>query len=84
MSVRTAPAPDAVKSALKATGWKTRAYLIGGLIGLGLGLLSAYLFIRASEESASGEPLKVRTGDAMKASLAILALIRQIAEMGGK
>jgi hypothetical protein len=84
MSVKTTPAPDAIKSALNAPGWKTRAYIVGALIGIALGLLSAYLFIRASEESAGGAPMKVKTGDAMKASLAVLALIRQIAEMGGK
>ncbi len=77
--------PPGVAPASPGANWKTRAYLIGIILGLGLGLLSAYLFVRAAEENSSGKtPQKIGTGDAMKLTLSLLNLIRQIAELGAK
>ncbi|GAB4572098.1 MAG: hypothetical protein Kow0077_10610 [Anaerolineae bacterium] len=94
MNTKTRPATDtytasdnggpAVKPAGELLGWKTRTYLIGAVLGLLLGLLSAYLFVRAAEESSGGQPKKIKTGDAMKMTLSILTLVRQIAEIGSK
>ncbi len=65
--------------------WKTQIYIIGAVVGLLLGLLSAYLYVRAAKENSRAEkPKKVSTGDAMKLSLSLLTLIRQIAELGAK
>lgn len=80
------PTPtQAVEPGNGGMSWKTRAYLIGAALGLLLGLASAYLYIRAAGENASkSEPGRIRTGDAMKLTLAILGLVRQIADLGGK
>lgn len=65
--------------------WKTQVYIIGAVVGLLLGLLSAYLYVRAARENSRVDrPKKVSTGDAMKLSLSLLTLIRQIAELGAK
>ncbi len=78
-------AREAVAPASGGINWRTRAYFIGAILGLLLGLLSAYLYIRASEEHrGNNSAQKVKTSDAMKLALAILALVRQIAELGGK
>jgi len=61
--------------------WKPKTYAIGGVTGLFLGLLSAYLFARASEESENG-PQKVKTLDIMRLSVALLALVRQVTALG--
>ncbi|MBN1966882.1 MAG: hypothetical protein JW910_19675 [Anaerolineae bacterium] len=78
-------APSAVAPAAPDETWKRQAYLIGAAIGLVLGLLSAYLFVRAAGETTDqSKPYRVGTGDAMRLTLAVLGLVRQIAELGGK
>lgn len=84
MTVKHNASTEQVTPATGGLSWKASAYLIGALIGLFLGLLTAYLYVRASEESASKGPTKIKTGDAMKLSLALLTLIRQITEIGSK
>jgi len=77
---------QAVAPAAAGMSWKTQTYLIGAAVGLLLGLLSAYLFVRASQENAKFDqmPQKVKTGDMMKLTLSVLALVRQITEMGNR
>ncbi len=58
-----------------------QSYVRGSLIGLTVGILAAYLYNRAVEESGSGDS-KVNAGDIVKVSLAVLALVRQITELG--
>ena len=61
--------------------WKTRTYIVGWLLGTLLGLLSAYLFVRsAEEENNSPDEVSLSVGTMLSLSLAILGLIRQIAE----
>lgn len=84
MSVAPATNAEAIAPASNGTNWKTRTYLIGAAVGLLLGLLSAYLFVRASSESPSAKPKQVKTVDLMKMTLAVLGLVRQFAELGGK
>lgn len=84
MSVTAESVKEAVNPAKGGMNWRTRTYIMGALLGLLLGVLSAYLFVRASEEDLNDAPKKIRTGDMMKMSLAVAALVRQIAEMGGK
>jgi hypothetical protein len=65
--------------------WKTKAYLFGTLVGTVFGVLSAYLYTRAAEEDVrgGGKPSRqIQTGDLIGLSLAMLAIIRQIAELG--
>ena len=73
----TTPQPD--------PGWQSRIYLIGGAVGVLLGLLSAFLFVRSSQE-ARGEtaPEAPSTGDAVRLGVAQLGIVRTIAEWGQK
>jgi hypothetical protein len=66
------------------SGWKRRTYFNGAMIGLLVGTLGAYLYARAAEEDAerNGEPTKMATGQLLSIALAVLSLIRQIAESG--
>ena len=65
--------------------WRNRAMLAGGIIGSLIGVSAAYLYVRASEEaSESGSPKSLKTGDAVRVGVALTALVRQIAELGGR
>lgn len=66
----------------EAEAWKSRTYLVGGAVGLGLGLLSAYLFARSAQENnPDAAPAHVGTGDILRIGLATLTLIRQVADL---
>jgi hypothetical protein len=65
--------------------WRTRTLLTGGIIGSLIGVSAAYLYLRAAEEaSEDGSPRPLATPEAVKLGMALLALVRQIADMGGK
>ncbi len=67
------------------SNWKNRMYINGLFVGGLIGLLGAYLYARAAEEDADrngGLPNKLQTGQILSIALAILSLIRQIAESG--
>jgi hypothetical protein len=61
--------------------WKTRFLLGGAAVGAALGVITAYLLARTSEESLGGPPA-ITTGDALKASIGIIGLVRSIASLG--
>ncbi len=60
--------------------WKTKALLLGGLIGALTGVGAAYLFIRQAE--ISGQQPKLGTGEGIKLGLGVLGLLRRIGELG--
>jgi len=64
--------------------WRSRTILTGGLIGAVLGLFSAYLYVRAAEEThETGQaPEAPETRDAVKLGVALLTIVRTIAEWG--
>jgi hypothetical protein len=65
--------------------WKPRTYTLGALVGAAFGFLAAYLYARAAEEDAErsgGKPKPVGTGEMIGLGLAVLALIRQVSELG--
>ncbi len=68
----------------QSENWKSTTYILGAAIGTLFGLVSAYLYTRAAEESAErqGKPERIPTGQLIGISLGLLGLIRQIAEMG--
>ena len=62
--------------------WKPRVYLSGGLFGLLVGLMAAYFYARASEESTPEKPARIKTMDALKLGVSLLALLRQVTDLG--
>ncbi|MBN1565978.1 MAG: hypothetical protein JXA10_19215 [Anaerolineae bacterium] len=74
---------DQVPSVQNAN-WKSQVYLIGGLVGIVAGLLAAYFYARASEESGKDGPGPIKSMEALSLAVAMLSLIRQITDLGGK
>jgi hypothetical protein len=63
---------------------RTQAYLVGAAAGLLFGLISAYMYNRASTDYGPMQDgrNRVQTGEVLGLGLALLAVVRQIAEMG--
>ena len=64
---------------------KARIVIAGAALGAALGMLSSYLYTRAAEENdgaEAGAPNTISTGQALALVLAILGIVRQIAELG--
>ncbi len=77
--------PDGVQSQDSLQARKSRIIVSGAIIGAALGALSSYLYARSAEENGNAEagaPGSVSTGQALALLLAILGLVRQIAELG--
>ncbi len=66
------------------TNWRFRVYLVGGLTGLVVGLLSAYFYARVSEENGTGNPGRIKTMDALKLAVSLLSVVRQITDLGAR
>lgn len=61
--------------------YRARVLLIGGAVGTVLGLVSAIMYLRASEEVHGEEaPHAPEAGDAVKLGVALLGIIRTITE----
>ena len=61
--------------------WKTKTYIIGAVAGAIIGLGTAFLLVRSSDERVGGPP-EVSTMDALKISVGIIGLARGIASLG--
>ena len=71
-------------SQVETTGnWKIKTILIGTLLGALIGLATAYLLARTAEENQDGPP-KIKTGDALKAGVNIIGVVRGIAALAGR
>ncbi len=71
---------EAGSAELEAAGpldWRTRAYVVGGLVGAIVGIGAAYLYVNAAESQEDAPDLK--PGEAVGIGLAVLGLLRQIA-----
>ena len=68
------------------SNWKRTVYVLGAAAGSLFGLLSAYLYARATEENVEraggGKPQPVPTRHLISLALAALGLMRQISEIG--
>ena len=62
--------------------WKSQVFIVGGVTGLLLGLVAAYFFARASEETGANGPSEIKTMDALKLAVSVLAIVRQITDLG--
>jgi len=63
---------------------RPQTLLMGAAAGLAFGIATAYMYLRASEESArlGAVGTRVKTGEVVGLGLAALAIMRQAAEMG--
>lgn len=67
------------------TDTRQQVYVLGGIVGLLFGLISAYVFNRAAHDTTNPMEAgltRVKTGDIITLALAAIALVRQIAEIG--
>lgn len=68
---------------LPETSIRTRALVVGGVLGLVVGLLAAQLYARAAEENGQESP-KIGTMDILRLTIALVAIVRQITEMASQ
>ena len=61
--------------------WKVRTLLIGAIVGALTGVGIAFALVQRAEQQ--GESVKLNPGDGMKLGMGVLALIRQIGQIGG-
>lgn len=59
--------------------WKTKALIIGAVLGLATGLGAAYLLTQRSDPDGSSPEFSA--GNGLKLSLLLLGLIRQIVQL---
>ncbi len=69
-------------STQQASNWKFRTYMVGALVGICVGLLSAYFYTRVTEENGATEPVRIKTMDALKLAVSLLSVVRQITDLG--
>lgn len=63
--------------------WRPKFLLVGAVVGAVVGLGTAYLLARTAEENRGGPP-QINTGDAVKAAVGVLGMMRGIAALGDK
>jgi hypothetical protein len=66
--------------------WRNKMYLYGTLLGTLTGFVISYLYARSAAEGAlidqTGKPRPIKTGELLSLTIAGVALIRQITELG--
>jgi len=60
--------------------WKTKAMLLGAILGIISGVGAAYLLIQRAERD--GTKPKLTFGEGIKLGLLVLGLLRQVAQLG--
>lgn len=67
---------DIVRQPEVDNSWKTKALVIGGLLGALTGLGAAFLLVRRAERT--GKPLSLSTGKGVQLGMLIAGLLRSI------
>jgi hypothetical protein len=62
--------------------WRTRVYIIGGVLGLITGIVAANILIQRSE-AINSQP-QITAGDGVKVGLGVLGLLRLVAEFADR
>jgi hypothetical protein len=61
---------------------RNKVLIIGGLVGSALGVLAAWLYVRAAREEEAEPPQAVPPGKMVKLGLSIMEVLRQVAALG--
>ena len=64
------------------SSWKNKILIVGALLGAVTGIGTAYLLIQKAEKE--GEPLSFSSGQGIKLGMAVLAMLRQVLQMGAE
>jgi hypothetical protein len=64
---------------MRELDWRTRSFLIGGVLGAALGLTAAYIYVQAADRE--GVEPELQPAEAVGIGLALLAVLRQIATL---
>lgn len=62
--------------------WKTKTLIAGALLGAVAGVIGGMLVIQRAEENHTNPHLSA--GDGVKVGMSVLAILRQIGDIGGK
>jgi len=65
-------------SRLPVLTWRSKAMIVGGVIGAAAGVTAAYMLAQRSKD---GEPPKVSVGEGVKIGVLVLSLLRSIANV---
>jgi hypothetical protein len=74
---------------MNKNNWKAIVYLIGGAVGVASGLMAAHMYAQTAEANrtpgeTSSLPAKVEVTDLLRLGIALVALIRQISDLGAR
>ena len=61
---------------------RDKTLIIGGLLGSALGILAAWLYVRAAKEEEATPPQPVPPGKMVKLGLSVMEVLRQVAALG--
>ncbi|MCA9950758.1 MAG: hypothetical protein KDE48_14005 [Anaerolineales bacterium] len=61
--------------------WKTKTLIVGTVVGAGVGLGTAFLLTRSSENQRGGPP-EISAIDLLKVAVAVIGVVRGIAALG--
>jgi hypothetical protein len=64
---------------MRNLNWRTKAFLVGGVVGAVLGLSAAYIYVNSVEKE--GVQPEIQPAEAVGIGLALLAILRQIANL---
>jgi hypothetical protein len=62
-------------------GWKMKSYIIGGMVGATVGMITAVMLVRNSDQKHEGPP-HIEVTEVLKLSIAAIGLVRGIAALG--
>lgn len=65
-------------SAIPTLTWRTKAMIVGGLVGAAVGVAAAYMLAQRSEDD---QPPKMSVGEGVKLGVLVFGLLRSISNL---
>jgi hypothetical protein len=62
---------------------QNKTLIIGGLVGSALGILAAWLYVRAARQEEAVAPQSIPAGKMVKVGLSVMEVLRQVTALGG-